>query len=56
MTVDDLPFSVRYMYPDHGERLRTTREMLDVLSKYGIKAAGMVTWGNVRDDTDLEIL
>jgi uncharacterized protein (TIGR02246 family) len=48
VSVDDLPIGSGSQHPDPAERERITRGLLDVLAKHQIKAAGMVTWSNVR--------
>ena len=47
ITVDDLPLGSNRLHPDPAEREGITRALLAVLGKHGIRAVGMVTWGNV---------
>lgn len=55
VTVDDLPIGGNgHDAPD--ERARITRGLLDALSRHGIKAVALVTWGNVHSDADLGLL
>jgi peptidoglycan/xylan/chitin deacetylase (PgdA/CDA1 family)/ketosteroid isomerase-like protein len=56
VTVDDLPISSGRLHPDPAERERITRGMLEVLSKHGIHAVGVVTWNNVLSDKDRGLL
>jgi len=56
VTVDDLPISSGRLHPDPQERMAITREMLEVLDKHGVRAVGLVTWSNVLDSTDLDLL
>lgn len=56
ITVDDLPVSSRRLHPDDDERLRITGEMLSILGKHRIRAVGLVTWGNVGGEEDLDLL
>jgi peptidoglycan/xylan/chitin deacetylase (PgdA/CDA1 family)/ketosteroid isomerase-like protein len=56
VTVDDLPISSARLHPDTAERERITRDLLGALRKHGIKAVGLVTWRNVRDDAGRRLL
>ena len=47
VSVDDLPIGSGSLHTDPAERERITRDLLAVLAKHQIKAAGMVTWRNV---------
>ena len=47
VSVDDLPIGSGALHTDPAERERITRDLLAVLAKHQIKAAGMVTWRNV---------
>jgi peptidoglycan/xylan/chitin deacetylase (PgdA/CDA1 family)/ketosteroid isomerase-like protein len=55
VTVDDLPIATGKI-SDRAERKRVTDEMLAALSKHGVRAVGLVTWRNVRDPSDVELL
>lgn len=56
VTVDDLPVSSARLHPDPGERERITRRLLDALRARGVRAVGLVTWRNVRDEEDRRLL
>lgn len=56
ITVDDLPISSARLHPDPEERERITRGLLGALRRHGIRAVGLVTWRNVRDDADRRLL
>jgi peptidoglycan/xylan/chitin deacetylase (PgdA/CDA1 family) len=56
ITVDDLPISSARLHSDPGERERITKDLLDALRRHGIRAVGLVTWKNVRDDADRRLL
>lgn len=56
VTVDDLPCSSRSLHASADERRAITRGLLAALERHGIDAVGLVTWGNVQDDTDRESL
>jgi len=56
ITVDDLPISSARLHPDPVERERITRDLLEALRRHGIRAVGLVTWRNVRDDADRKLL
>lgn len=56
VTVDDLPLSSRIHIDEEEERVRITRALLDALDAHHIKAVGLVTWKNVRDETDRRLL
>lgn len=55
VTVDDLPIAGGG-HDDPEERLRITEGLLGHLARHDIKAVGLVTWGNVRDDADRALL
>jgi uncharacterized protein (TIGR02246 family) len=55
VTVDDLPIGGGgHSSPE--ERARITRGLLAVLQRHAVKAVGLVTWGNVTSEADLELL
>jgi uncharacterized protein (TIGR02246 family) len=56
VTVDDLPISSARLHPADDERERITRGLLAALGKHGIRAVGLVTWRNVRDDAGRRLL
>ena len=56
VTIDDLPISVGRLISDPEEREEVTQAMLDLLARHGIRAVGLVTWSNVRDESDLKLL
>lgn len=56
VTVDDLPLSSARLHPDPAERRRITEDLLAALARHNIRAVGLVTWNNVRDDSDRELL
>jgi len=56
ITVDDLPISSARLHPDPEERRRITETLLAALARHNIRAVGLVTWNNVRDDADRELL
>jgi peptidoglycan/xylan/chitin deacetylase (PgdA/CDA1 family) len=56
VTVDDLPISAGRLHPSPEDRAAITRGMLEALERHGIRAVGLVTWGNVRGPEDLELL
>lgn len=56
VTVDDLPMSGGDLHDDPAGRRRTTEGMLEVLARHGIRAVGMVTWGNLRFPEDRKLL
>jgi len=55
ITVDDLPIAGG-MHESPRERERITRGLLDALAKHEIRAVGLVTWANVKHDSDLDLL
>jgi peptidoglycan/xylan/chitin deacetylase (PgdA/CDA1 family) len=56
VTVDDLPMTRGSLHEAWEERVAVTEGMLAVLKKHDIKAVGLVTWGNLRDAQDQELL
>jgi uncharacterized protein (TIGR02246 family) len=52
VTVDDLPLASRSLHASADERRTITRDLLAALERHGIHAVGLVTWGNVQDETD----
>jgi peptidoglycan/xylan/chitin deacetylase (PgdA/CDA1 family) len=56
VTVDDLPISAGRFHPDPADRATITRGMLAALERHEIRAVGLVTWRNVRDESDLALL
>ncbi len=56
VTVDDLPISSARLHPGAEERERITRRLLAALRARGIRAVGLVTWRNVRDEADRKLL
>jgi len=54
VTVDDLPIAGRHESSE--ERLRITRGLLAALERHRIRAVGLVTWRNVRDASDRDLL
>lgn len=55
ITVDDLPMAGR-QNQGAAERARITDGLLAALAKHQIRAVGLVTWGNVQGESDLELL
>lgn len=55
VTVDDLPIASE-LHVDPRERLAITRDLLETLERHGVPAVGFVTWRNVKDDTDIDLL
>ncbi|MFN0152176.1 MAG: polysaccharide deacetylase family protein [bacterium] len=55
ITVDDLPIAGG-MHESPADRERITRGLLDALAKHDIRAVGLVTWANVKHDSDLDLL
>lgn len=56
VTVDDLPFSARALHASPEERRAIASGLLAALEKHRIPAVGLVTWGNVQDPTDRDVL
>lgn len=56
ITVDDLPITPTRLHEDAGDRRRLTEKLLAVLAKHEIEAVGLVTWRNVRDEHDRQLL
>lgn len=56
ITVDDLPIALGRLHTDPQERERITHDLLDVLAKHKIRAIGFVTWQNMIDDRDRDLL
>lgn len=44
------------MHADPAERLAITRDLLAALRAHRVRAVGFVTWNNVRDEADVELL
>jgi uncharacterized protein (TIGR02246 family) len=55
VSVDDLPISGG-LHPDPSERRAITRGLLAALRAHRVRAVGLVTWANVRDESDVELL
>ena len=55
VSVDDLPMAGGQV-SGAEHRAEVTEAMLAVLGKHGIKAVGLVTWGNVQGEHDLTLL
>jgi uncharacterized protein (TIGR02246 family) len=55
VTVDDLPIAGGFN-PAPEERKRITRGLLDALARHKIHAVALVTWANVKDPSDLDLL
>ncbi len=55
VTVDDLPLHAS-LHPDPAERERITAGMLTALARHGVRAVGLVTWGNVASAGDERLL
>jgi len=55
ITVDDLPIAGS-LHESPRDRERITRGLLAALAKHGIRAVGLVTWANVKHDSDLDLL
>lgn len=56
VTVDDLPIALGRLHTDPQERERITNDLLDVLARHKIRAIGFVTWQNMIDDRDRDLL
>jgi uncharacterized protein (TIGR02246 family) len=55
VSVDDLPIAMR-LHAQPAERKAITQGLLAALAKHRIQAVALVTWSNVLDPTDLELL
>jgi uncharacterized protein (TIGR02246 family) len=55
VSVDDLPIA-QALNTTPAERKRITRGLLDALARHKIHAVALVTWSNVKDPSDLELL
>jgi uncharacterized protein (TIGR02246 family) len=56
ITIDDLPIANGSLHPDADERRQLTEDLLATLARHGIKAVGLVTWGNLQGSGDEELL
>src|SRR6185436_542983 len=55
VSVDDLPIAGG-ANPAPEERRRITRGLLATLARHHVRAVGLVTWSNVHDAADLDLL
>jgi peptidoglycan/xylan/chitin deacetylase (PgdA/CDA1 family)/ketosteroid isomerase-like protein len=56
ITIDDLPITPTRLHEDTAGRRQLTERLLAVLAKHQIQAVGLVTWRNVRNEDDRELL